>query len=40
MIGKLNTILDYFKRKNAQRLLEFDLRLRVTYRNMMLIKEV
>ena len=37
---KLNTILDYFKRKNAQISLKFDPRLRVTYKNMMLINEV
>jgi hypothetical protein len=40
MMGKSNTILDYFKRKNAQSSLEFDPRLRVTYENMMLINEV
>ena len=37
---KSNTIFDYFKRKNAQSLLEFDPRLRVTYENMILINEV
>jgi hypothetical protein len=40
MMEKSNTILDYFKRKNAQSLLEFDHRLRATYENMMLINEV
>jgi hypothetical protein len=40
MTEKSNTILNYFKRKNAQSLLEFDHRLRVTYENMMLINEV
>ena len=40
MIGKSNTILDYFKRKNVQNLLEFDPQLRITYENMMLINEV
>ena len=37
---KSNTILDYFKRKNAQGLLEFDLQLCVTYGNIMLINKV
>jgi hypothetical protein len=37
---KSNTILDYFKTKNAQSLLEFDHSLRITYRNMILINEV
>jgi hypothetical protein len=40
MMGKSNTIFDYFKIKNAQSLLEFDPRLRVTYENMILINEV
>jgi hypothetical protein len=40
MMGKSNIILDYFKRKNAQSSLEFDHRLRVTYRNIILINEV
>jgi hypothetical protein len=40
MMGNSNTILDYFKRKNAQCLLEFDPWLRVTYENMILINEV
>jgi hypothetical protein len=40
MTEKSNTILNYFKRKNAQSLLEFDHQLRVTYENMMLINEV
>jgi transposase len=40
MMGKSNTILDYFKRKNAQSSLKFDHRLHVTYENMMLINEV
>jgi hypothetical protein len=39
-MGKSNTILDYFKTKNTQSLLEFDHRLRVTYENMILINEV
>jgi hypothetical protein len=40
MMGKSNIILDYFKRKNVQILLEFDPQLCVTYGNMMLINEV
>jgi hypothetical protein len=40
MMRKSNTILDYFKRKNAQSSLEFDPRFRVTYGNIMLINEV
>jgi hypothetical protein len=40
MMGKSNIILDYFKRKNTQSSLEFDHRLRVTYRNIILINEV
>jgi hypothetical protein len=40
MMEKSNTILDYFKRKNTQSLLEFDHRLYVIYVNMMLINEV
>ena len=40
MIRKLNTILDHFKRKNAQSSFEFDPQLHVTYENMMLINEV
>jgi hypothetical protein len=40
MMGKSNTILNYFKRKNAQSLLKIDHRLRVTYENMMLINKV
>jgi hypothetical protein len=40
MMEKSKTIFDYFKRKNAQSLLEFDHRLHVTYRNVMLINEV
>jgi hypothetical protein len=40
---KSNAILDlvdYFKRKNVQSLLEFDHRSRVTYGNVMLINKV
>jgi hypothetical protein len=37
---KSNAILDYFKRKNVQSLLEFDHRSRVTYGNAMLINKV
>jgi hypothetical protein len=40
MMEKSNTILNYFKRKNAQSLLKFDPRLRITYGNMMLINDV
>jgi hypothetical protein len=40
MMGKSNTILDYFKRKNAQSLLEFDPQLYVTYVNIMLTNKV
>ena len=40
MIEKSNTILDYFKRKNAQSSLEFDPRSCVTYENIILINEV
>jgi hypothetical protein len=40
MMEKSNTILDYFKIKNAQSSLEFNPRLQVTYGNMMLINEV
>ena len=40
MMEKLNTILDYLKIKNAQSLLKFDPRLRVTYENMILNNNV
>jgi hypothetical protein len=40
MMGKSNTILEYFKRKNVQSPLEFNHRLRVIYGNMMLINNV
>ena len=39
-MGKSNIILNYFKRKNAQSLLEFDHRLRGIYMNMMLMNEM
>jgi hypothetical protein len=40
MMGKSNIIFDYFKRKNAQSLLELDPRLCITYGNMMLINKM
>jgi hypothetical protein len=40
MKEKSKTIFDYFKRKNVQSLLEFDPRLHLTYKNMMVINEV